>query len=124
MNHRDILDPNKIDPDTGLPQLPEGDRWFVALSWPHRDEVRVEWQTPLTSKMAIKSKNWWTAPVTTEKVTWRGIRSGDRTLDGAGLSKPAILRAAQTAIEQNNKINRDRRLLGAYPPHNLQEENS
>ena len=125
INDRDkvALDPQEIDPATGLTRLPEGDRWFVSkrfhdiFSTTDKAFITVMWQT----LNIVEQKRWWGLAKPTVYSEWVEVIRSSFDLD-EGVTKGNILMAATDAVKAHNLKIEDKKLLGAYPPKNLQKE--
>lgn len=125
INDRDkvTLDPQEIDPATGLPRLPEGDRWFVSNRYPDifsttdKTFITVTWQ----SLYVVEHKRWWGLAKPTVHSEWVEVIRSSFDLD-EGVTEENILMTAIKAVEAHNLKIEDKKLLGAYPPKNLQKE--
>ena len=131
INDRDkvTLDPQEIDPATGLPRLPEGDRWFVSKRFPGifstTDKIFITDKTFITvtwqSLYVVEHKRWWGLAKPTVHSEWVEVIRSSFDLD-EGVTKENILMTATDAVEAYNLKIEDKKLLGAYPPKNLQKE--
>lgn len=119
-----------IDETMGLPELPDGQRWYVCYGY--RGDYMVELQCWAKEQRTLHPRRWsWremriVTPETIRPAHWQGGFYRQKVVDVNGnparhLTNENIIAAAR--LVQSDIENRDRTfsLLGAYPPKTLEE---
>lgn len=133
----------KIDPETGLPELPEGYRWRVTdevlnpyahlghlyQKSDHKLRVVLEelGETPKTEITPNSAWRWWNFVQRTTEITY-GVPIWRRLYDQetAEVSAEAVLVAAKKVFDRLDRVLKSdaarEGLIGVYPPKKLEVE--
>jgi hypothetical protein len=122
----------KIDPVTGLAELPAGERWNVyrvdQYSSPHGGpghyvKIEAEVDTVYT-EIATAKRDGWFGPRYVDREVQRTVKewrpTGERELIESGfLTAEDVARAAGAVMRRREQRAETEKLLGAYPPNRL-----
>lgn len=130
----------KIDPETGLPELPEGYRWNVTDEFPadgsyfgptptykSTTRLRVILEESCLAFHTVEEPNsryrWWnfegpTILVRVDETKWT-YRAGKETTE---VSAQSILQAARFIMADLRRASEREALVGIYPPKRLEVE--
>jgi hypothetical protein len=122
-----------IDVETGLPVLPEDQRWYVGWTEANNFGIMIQVLHPqktreVTKEVVAPKKHWWEAERTETVVDRVKVipaywsRGNFLTeLDWDDLTPETIREAAQTSLERRDSWAMRNALLGTYPPKKLED---